>query len=68
MNTVEEKKAYEVVRLRDERDAFVLRAREVRLAKGATSPEFASAWFDVERATRYLEEARAELAKEAANG
>lgn len=50
-------------RLHAERGALVSTARAVRMGKGVTSPEFAAAWFEVERVTRNLEEAESELLK-----
>lgn len=52
-----------VNRLHAERDPLVVKARAVRMEKGVTSPEFAAAWFDVERITRDLEDAEVALAK-----
>ncbi len=48
-------------RLHAERGLMVSKARAVRMEKGVTSPEFAKAWFDVERITRDLDEAEASL-------
>lgn len=52
-----------VNRLHAERDPLVVKARVVRMEKGVASPEFAAAWFDVERITRDLEDVEQALAK-----
>lgn len=49
--------------LHAERGPLVVKAREVRMHHGVTSPQFARAWFDVERLTADLVEAEAALAK-----
>ena len=51
----------EVNRLHAERDPLVVKARAARMRHGVTSPEFARAWFDVERLTADLVEAEAAL-------
>lgn len=50
-----------VNRLHAERDPLVVKARSLRMQHGVGSPEFAAAWFDVERVTRDLGEAEADL-------